>query len=209
MASDITLKFNGDKVGLVVRGKLSAAHEPGNMEQHADCILPDGAPVGFFGEGDGDKLNSIGMSMKGAVYDHKELLIHRKPYVDFKTAIAYNVISTVLAIAVDKKQADLFKKYWSKLDKSPGTFNILGGNCSTHASESFVYAGILKNGIPGLDTPNNLYKQLVKVHGASTKSYSGNVGFNANAKGGGFDVVIRPYIASPAVPAPNQSSSSF
>ena len=181
MAKDITFSFTGDKVALIVRGKLSAAHEPGNMEQHADCILPDGSPVGFFGEGDGDKLNSVGMSMKGVVYDHSELLIHRKPYVDFKAAVAYQVISTLLIIDVDKKQADLFRKYWSKLDKSPGIFNILGGNCSTHASESFVNAEILKNGIPGLDTPNNLYKQLVKVHGSKTKSYSGNVGFVARA----------------------------
>src|SRR5260221_10661309 len=42
-----TIKFTGDSVGLIVRGKKSHEHEPGLMEQHADCILSNGAPVGF------------------------------------------------------------------------------------------------------------------------------------------------------------------
>jgi hypothetical protein len=44
MAKSYVVTFAGDKVGLIVRGKKSPAHEPGVMEQHADVILPDGSP---------------------------------------------------------------------------------------------------------------------------------------------------------------------
>ncbi|MGB2680450.1 MAG: hypothetical protein WBE39_03970 [Candidatus Competibacter sp.] len=30
-----------DTIGLVVRGKTSPNHDPGALEQHADCILAD------------------------------------------------------------------------------------------------------------------------------------------------------------------------
>src|SRR5919109_2095929 len=47
---DTVVTFNGSTVGLIVRGKSGPAHHPGVMEQHADCILSDGSPMGFFGE---------------------------------------------------------------------------------------------------------------------------------------------------------------
>jgi hypothetical protein len=66
---------------------------------------------------------------------------------------------------------------------------LLGNNCSTHASDAFIAAGITNKGIPGLDTPNNLFKQLVAIR-KKAKSYSGHIGFKAKAGGGGFDLVI-------------------
>ena len=49
MANSYIIQSN--VVGLIVRGKQNDAHSPGNMEQHADCILPNGEHVGFFGGG--------------------------------------------------------------------------------------------------------------------------------------------------------------
>ncbi len=49
MTTSYAIKQN--VIGLIVRGKKNDAHTPGNMEQHADCILPLGEHVGFFGEG--------------------------------------------------------------------------------------------------------------------------------------------------------------
>lgn len=46
-------KFTGNSVGLIVRGKCSQEHHPDNLDQHADCVLSNGAPIGFFGEGGG------------------------------------------------------------------------------------------------------------------------------------------------------------
>jgi hypothetical protein len=59
MATSYTIKQN--VIGLIVRGKQNDSHSPGNMEQHADCILPNGQPVGFFG-GEGDASSGSGGS---------------------------------------------------------------------------------------------------------------------------------------------------
>ncbi len=203
---DLRITFPNGKVGLIVRGKLGPSHHPGNMEQHADCILPDGSPMGFFGEANGRRVNSIGMDMKGAVYDYAELRIHRLYYVDLASALAYSVVSTVLLVTASAAEAKAFAKYWHALDKSPGTFNLLGGNCSTHASDGFIAAGILSGGIPGVDTPDNLYAQLVSKKPGATVSHTGYVGFNPKPSGG-YDLVIRPYTA-PAAPTPRARGSS-
>lgn len=208
MAASKRFGFTGDTVGVVVRGKVGPDHHPGLMEQHADCILPDGAPIGFFGEGDGDKVNSVGMSMKGVVYDYKAMRRHRKFYVDFDSARSYKLVSTVVLVKVSAAEAKAFAKYWAELVKKPGSFNMLGGNCSTHASEAFVVSKILKGGIPGLDTPDNLYAQLVKKRKSDVTVQSGYIGF-ATRPLGGYDMLIEPYTLSTKVAAPNQSSFSY
>ncbi len=188
---------SGARIGLIVRGKTSVAHEPGNMEQHADCVLPNGAPVGFFGEGGAHtgasakqgSWNSIGMNMHGVVYDYSLLKIHRPYYVDAALAKKYKVISTLLVVDTAATVASEFSAYWTKLKADPAGFYILGGNCSTRASGAFVYCKLLNGGIPGLDTPNNLFKQLRAVMQPKTKSYSGYIGFSPNATGG-YDVVV-------------------
>ena len=85
-------------------------------------------------------------------------------------------MSTVLLLKTTKAQAGLFTQYWTNLHLSPGTFNILGGNCSTNASDSFIAANIVTKGIPGLDTPNNLYKQIKNKFPGEMKVLSGHVG---------------------------------
>ena len=196
MATTYTIKSN--VVGLIIRGKQNDHHNPGNMEQHADCILPNGQPVGFFGGG-GDassgssgssfgssitswaggpsgSFNSTGINMKGMVAYHKEMKRIRPMYVDINQARRYKVKSTVLLLEVSVAQASLFQNYWKQLKLKPGSFNILGDNCSTHASEAFIAANIVTGGIPGLDTPNNLYKQLKSRYSGKTRILSGIVG---------------------------------
>jgi hypothetical protein len=193
----------GDNViGLIVRGKQNDKHKPGKMEQHADCILPGGGPIGFFG-GNGDassgssgssfvgssnswaagpsqSFNTTGMNMKGMVAHYNQLQKIRPMYVDVSLAKKYNVLSTVLLLEVTQSQASLFSQYWKNLELSPGTFNILGGNCSTHASDAFIAAKVVASGIPGLDTPDNLYHQLKAKHSGRMRMYSGNVGATPN-----------------------------
>jgi hypothetical protein len=188
MARSYIVHFAGDQVGLIVRGKTSHTHEPGVMEQHADVILPDGSPMGFFGEGNDGSFNKSGMGMHGMVYDYSELLKHRPYYIDCATAKGYNVISTFLIFYVGGAEAKKFSDYWANLDKSPGSFNILGGNCSTRASGAFQAAGILSGGIPGLDTPNNLYLQLYREKGKTARIDSGYIGFSPRT--GGFDLLV-------------------
>ena len=55
-------------------------------------------------------------------------------------------------------------------------FNLVGRNCSTRAWQAFEHAGIVSTSMPGLDTPDNLYRQL-KHFRKNTTSYSGYIGF--------------------------------
>jgi len=207
--ADTIVKFSSSDscIGLIVRGKLSAQHHPGAMAQHADVILADGSPVGFYGEGNGGNSNSVGLGMQGVVYDHAALRIQRPYYIDVSSAVSNRVVSTVLLVKVTSDQANKFAKSWASMTTDPGNFNILGGNCSTHASASFIDAGLLKRGIPGLDTPDNLYAQLVKeLPATSLQSLSGYIGFQVEP-GGGFSLALKPYIDTVSVNRPNPGKS--
>ncbi len=177
-----SIVFSGDKVALIVRGKTSADHSPGKLEQHADCVRSNGSPVGYFGEGgegSGYILSAVLIGIRGEVYDMDKFKRYRPFYVDASLARGYGVVSTALVVRVTSVQADRFDEYWDRLANDPGTFRLLGKNCSTRASGAFRYAGILEAGIPGLDTPNNLYKQIVTQRADICDSYSGYIGFSA------------------------------
>ena len=204
-------KIDAKTVGLVVRGKKNDADSPGYMQQHADCILPGGEPVGFYG-GKGDassgssggsplgtikssdngpsiSLNSAGMNMRGMVAYYNDLLRIRPMYVDVRMAKTYKTVSTVLLLDVTKTQADLFSNYWKNLKLKPGAFNIVGWNCSTHAAEAFKSANIISSGIPGLDTPNNLYLYLKRLYAKKVRIYSGYIGA-IHTTGNNYDLVV-------------------
>ena len=169
------------QISLIIRGKASEQHHPGVMEQHADVILSDGTPMGFFGENGGVSAG-IGMGMDGVVADPDWFEENRSGYMNARIAERYDMPSTVLTLNVMPEQAAKFDEYWANLDDEPGDFSLLGANCSTHAAEAFEYAGITDKGIPGLDTPDNLYSQLKDVQPAAM-SESGYLGFNQSAAG--------------------------
>jgi hypothetical protein len=180
------ISFAGDKVALIVRGKTSETHSPGVLEQHADCAKSNGAPVGYFGEGgagSGYNLSALLFGIHGEVYEMNEFQIHRPFYVDCTLARAASIMSTVLVVQVANGEGTKFDDYWTSLKADPGTFSLLGRNCSTRASGAFRHAGILSGGIPGLDTPNNLYRQLTSERPDRCSSYSGYVGFQIAGSG--------------------------
>ncbi|MGH9887936.1 MAG: hypothetical protein ACREBE_20555 [bacterium] len=199
--SATTYTFAGDRVALIVRGKKSPDDDPGLLEQHADCILSNGMPVGFYGaanagpsggapssSGDASKKsagssNSIGLGMTGVVFDFAEMRRRRANYADLSVARATGTISTALIVTVSASEARAFDQAWADMTASPGSFQILGWNCSTHASQVFVRSGILSSGIPGLDTPNNLYLQLCAEKGSKVSAVSGYIGFSAFGTG--------------------------
>lgn len=202
-----TVNFSGGgRIGLVVRGKKSHHHSPDWLGQHADCILSSGAPIGFYGaanaggssngpSGSGavsrkaaTSSNASGLAMTGMVFDVKGLARNRAEYIDLGVAQATKTVSTVLLIQVSAREAAAFDKAWLDLTADPGSFQIVGWNCSTHASQAFKKAGVLSGGIPGLDTPNNLYKQLCFEKKGKVSTASGYVGFSAS--GAGYVVTI-------------------
>ncbi len=181
------INING-RIGLIVRGKNGVGHSPGLMEQHADCILGSGEPVGFYGTGNGGRSNGVGMNLSGVVYRYEKLYAERRAYVDFEVAKSQEMCSGILLISATSSQIKKFTEYWEKLERSPGQFDILGDNCSSHASAGFVYCGLLKNGIPGLDTPDNLFRQLQPR--TSSQAFFGYVGFKRI--GSTFEISFEP-----------------
>lgn len=144
-----TLQFDGTKIALIVRGKRDHAHEPRMFEQHADVILADGSPMGFFGHkqphvsGWSDRSATTGLvksttlktglNNKGVVFDYQGFRIARPWYVDAAMAKQkVGVVSCVLVINVSESEAALFKGYWITLKSNPGLFNLVGYNFLEH-----------------------------------------------------------------------------
>ena len=193
------ITMDNNTIGLIVRGKQSADHEPGVMEQHADCILSTGEPVGYFGGGGAassgstsGSWGSVGLNLKGYVSRYERMKQERPFYVNLRDAKQLKVVSTVLLIKTDKDKATLFDKFWINLEADPGAFYLLGKNCSSRASKAFVAANIVSEGIPGLDTPDNLYRQLTRRLEKHVTSYSGYIGFYKSRMSGRFELEIEP-----------------
>ncbi len=216
--ADTTIDFPCGAVGLVVRGKRSATDHPGWMAQHADCVLDNGSPVGFFGEegaGSGGSSgrapsssgrsgvrstgssNASGLNMKGVVYDFAILRRMRLPYVDLTAAERANVQSTLVKVNASDMEREKFAAFWRGLYSKPGVFNLLGGNCSSHAAEAFAAAGMIPAEIPGLDTPDNLYEHLLRQLGARCTSYSGFLGFERRSADA-YRLIVRPALTAAA-----------
>lgn len=180
-----------NEIGLIVRGKRLPAHVPDLLEQHADCVLSDGSPVGFYGTGAGylGVSASTGMGMDGVVMTYDDFasgIYGRIHYVDAVVAKKYNLASTLLLIKVSKAESMLFAAAWNEMKHHPGSFSLLGNNCSTHASLAFNKAGVLPSAIPGIDTPDNLYHQLIAIREGQFRSFSGFLGFTPEP--GGFSI---------------------
>ena len=204
--TSITKVFSGSQVALIVRGKNSATHAPDLMQQHADCVLSNGSPIGFYGQGNdgssgggssgiGDvskasaaSFNSTGFGMTGVVFNFAQLSRRRANYVDATIARGTGTISTVLLIQTSRAEATAFDRAWAEMTLDPGSFHIVGWNCSSHASTAFQKSGILAGGIPGLDTPDNLYRQLCTEKAGKFTTHSGYIGFSP--AGAGFVMSI-------------------
>jgi hypothetical protein len=187
-AAFMTLLNLGTSLGLIVRGKESFGHSPGVMEQHADSILADGSPVGFFGLANPGFLyssgssNSIGLGMAGDVFYYQDFIDNgREAYVSGTAAQNSGLISAVLLVPATLNEQMKFKSFWTNKNLHPGKFHLLGKNCSTTSSLAFEHAGILTTGIPGLDTPDNLFRHLARIR-PSTAHY-GYLGFEAVGSG--------------------------
>lgn len=183
------IEFIKPRVALIVRGKSGLHHRPGLLEQHADCVLSNGEPVGFFGDGpvrSGGSMRSasgsslrIGLNMSGQVVFYQGFYeMGSDDYVDINEARMVGIPATMAVLDVTLDQAEKFDHFWRNLSKNPGVFNLIGKNCSNQAANAFVHAGILKTGGGLRSTPNGLLHRLVDLPGLSSQVFVGFFGFS-------------------------------
>jgi hypothetical protein len=183
MFGSVNLSFaDGAKIAYVVRYKKNHMADAEEGGGHSDCILPGGAPVGYFGGGI--------VAAEGAVFGFSNFAAQRPHYVHLKDAKANRCISTVLVMEVGRQRADQFRNAWLAMRARTDGFTIMGNNCSTHASRACHAAGVTRSPeIQGVDTPTNLYDQIIRDGLVPWRSYSGYLGFTP-AQSGGNDLTL-------------------
>lgn len=163
------------RIALIVRGMTAPGRRPAS-EGHADCVMPSGAPVGFFADtrwassaaastvgivGEGSVADSAGSSMivggaltgafPGTVYSYTDFLRERPQYVRRDIAQRQGEASTLLVIDVSAAESQRFETAWRTMRSDPGRFGIVAWNCATHAGFAFACAGLLTT--PGRALP--------------------------------------------------------
>ena len=178
MYSAINLPFaSGDKIAYIVRYKKSHTADAEDGGGHSDCILAGGAPVGYFGNG--------AVRAEGYVCAYSRFLAERPHYVNMSDAKANPCVSTVLVMDVGRQKADLFRKSWLSMRARTDGFTIMGNNCSTHASRACYAAGVTRSPeISGVDTPTNLYNQIISAGLVPWRSFTGYLAFKPIQSGG-------------------------
>lgn len=217
LGASITLPFpNQAHIALVVRHKPSRGRAP-DGEGHADVIMPSGAPAGFFVDAATEDAGTLGMDVPGQVYGYANFSARRPWYVNLADAAARNVFSGVLIIAVTALEARRFQGAWDAMRARPGTFSIIGLNCSTHAAMAFSLAGLVPREIPGLDTPDNLFHALLSRHRSRCRDEYGYLGFQPRESAAdemrlhcdvGMDLLRAPFLG-PAPPPPGSHNNQL
>lgn len=208
------LVFDGRSVAFICRAKTSLAQSPDLMDQHGDCILENGAPIGFFGE-DFNPMVDIGrvvgesalMSIvpgvgpvlgfalgfgdtytrrKGLVRTYHDFRTARPEYVSISEAKAKRQFSAIATVPVSVQEVQDFRSSWQAMRLNPDAFHYLFNNCSTHAAKAFARANIIKPTSETIETPDHLFRYLMKTR-SGAKDYYGYVGFTP-AGGGGSDI---------------------
>lgn len=113
---------------------------PGLLAQHADCILLNGAPGGFYGgvnagsSGGGSSgsgatsrkraatSNSSGFGMTGVVFDADAMALNRANCIDRDIAKVTGRVSTLLLVHVSAAEAAALDKAWADLSGDPDLF---------------------------------------------------------------------------------------
>lgn len=197
---EILIGFEGHEIGYIVRNKHHPKDSPQLISQHSDCVLSTGEPIGFFGrEGPGSggvscvSWNSLGINHVAKAFGYDLMLEHQPHLVKTCEARDKKLISLLLVIALPSNELDKIKSFddWWWLMKEAHKkgflkpFHLMGRNCSSFAYESFRESGVLKKALKwNFDTPNRLYKHLVKSLKESYKleCYSGYLGFEPLSK---------------------------
>jgi RHS repeat-associated protein len=129
---------------------------------HIDMAIPGIGLFGFYGYGPGSSGNEVGIGFHGywnhSYRDFARAGLGRRRYIDGRAGL----LSTICVVMVCPSQVSEMAHKLHQMERHPGKFDIVGNNCSTHACDVLGAGGILKRGIPGLDTPQHLEDALVR-----------------------------------------------
>jgi RHS repeat-associated protein len=173
----------------------------GTTGGHIDLAIPGTGMVGFYGAPNGKWGNGVGMRMTG--YFNNTPAEWNRPGIGrpaYAAGAAGGVLSTICEVKVCPADAAKMGADFKKRKAAPGTFNLVGRNCSTQGANILGAGGVLPGGIPGTDNPQNLIDALVKKHGA--KCFNGFTAVNPAGK-----VTITMAGPAPAAPPPGTSGS--
>ncbi|MFI5343791.1 MAG: hypothetical protein ACHQUC_06175 [Chlamydiales bacterium] len=188
----VEIYLEKDTIGYLVHGRKDPKESPWMPDQHANCVLSTGQPVGFAnrdgpacGGSSGSSWNLVGFN-RGKVLGYDLMCQHAPLWVKFEEAKEANYYSMILFIeGVDREIIANFDDFWlSKilpLGQTFDPFHLIGRNCSSFAYESFKTVGLLSKPVPALiTTPLELLKHLnseLKARNYKLTCFSGIVGF--------------------------------
>jgi hypothetical protein len=103
-------------IAVVTRYKTTHTAMPKGGTGHTDCVLPNGAPVGFF---------STGLPIsRGVVYGYALYASTRPHYIYAADARTASCISTILILNVGKKRCEQFLKAWLSMRAKTTSYSL-------------------------------------------------------------------------------------
>jgi len=131
--------------------------------------LPGSGLIGYYGYGgNGGSYNGVGMGLTGHLnWGYNDWLNGPTARPQYVNGPAGGVLSTICQVMVCPSQIAQMNAAAQAMQANPGTFNMLGGNCSTHACSILGAGGVMQSGISGINNPQNLQDQLVSGYNAN------------------------------------------
>jgi hypothetical protein len=152
------LRVGPGEIGLACRYKAGPTARSTDEGGHADAILPNGVPVGYYARTRRDRRLAI--LAPGMVRDHRSLLRDRPEYMLADDARARRCPTTFCLVDVGPRAALRFARIWDELTERPPYFVAVGGNCAQVIARALVEVGAMPRRWPPPGSPDALFRAL-------------------------------------------------
>lgn len=172
------------EIGLLLRRQYCANPRRRRMFRHIDTLLADGSIVGFNTAGPCNALIRAFVGTDGAVRRNDWMVGDQAHNADIEAARNFHFegvlmpfVTLWVRIPVTPRQADALAEAWVEMEKDPPFFRLLNRNCATRAAQALVQAGIIPRGIPSIETPGNLMREMKRIYGDDLRFEEGFFGY--------------------------------
>ncbi len=193
--SDFTPAPEGERtveIGILLRKQFTEdpCKNPDRVYRHIMVLLPGDRIIGYnVRPGEIGAFRYIFMNSKGVVRELPRLKEIRRHYIDadYAQKVTYkgrenlHMVTVWVKLKVTPEQAQRLTECWEELKENTPPFRLWGNNCASRAAECFVKAGILPWGLPGVDRPASVLKEVMR-HYPDTTTEEGYFGFDINNK---------------------------